>query len=857
MARRGRFTSPNSGGQNLTALIASLLRQKNSDEEQALLNAYRSGTPYNGAVPSASDIQAFYERWASSSGYAPGSVEMQNIVQKQSDFNNEDIKRRYNALVSEFNNSDGANYADVINFLANVATTASDPNDLADYAAAVDSTTSAYLKYQGQALVRGEMTAKEYQRVTLDAISVLDPNSTTYKNAIYDAFSYEWQSESQKWQNRITAGTATQAQFASWANGFKSRIVDSGVKRGSDLYAAIDASISTARYATGDTTEQNRYNKRVSTLSDIFNTARIALGMNVSDTGLLGDTKSILSEIAQNPDVMGLFANYIDDNPGSIPQSLINLGVTTGDGLRTWYDEQIKTIASDAQQITARGGDASLDTVYAIARTSGAATSWDEFRIAASQHDRDVAAAQGKDHLIKYYDDQYRMYLNGEKSDRYGSRPDQVLLTEPQLAVVNNEINMMFGNDIAPDATTLTGLSTGTETSARDMANNNNQTAANAQAIASGQGVYRWNPDTQSNEFALRQGADPSKGSYQYIAFDRMPDGSIVAYVQSIKGIKALTSDGADNGWVFELPSGKMIGFVNGRAYNINQTPFVSADGFVIDDFTDIGQDTNGSLPLVDVSGLEVKPTTTTTRRGVDRGDGTTPTAPTIPAQDLIDAADAAAAVTSGLDPWAQGSVSSEIDSLRGKGSDIIVGDLSKLPPTPENLFKIAQASDTAAAAQYTTYVVNNPENYVAVEPGLYKLRDDIKKSQEEKIRQMRGVAIPGMTILPDTIDIRTQEMRDAKVQTIVKAAEPMIAGGYVGTSLNPESGTFFRNMPNAPTVTTEQPIFRTTGVPLEVAVPDSPKITVPSMPTLKPVPLQEITRPVRPMEIGNKPKAF
>ena len=71
MARRGRFTNPNSGGQNLTALIASLLRERNSAEEQALLNAYQTGTAYNGSVPTADDIQAFYDQWASNAGYAP------------------------------------------------------------------------------------------------------------------------------------------------------------------------------------------------------------------------------------------------------------------------------------------------------------------------------------------------------------------------------------------------------------------------------------------------------------------------------------------------------------------------------------------------------------------------------------------------------------------------------------------------------------------------------------------------------------------------------------------------------------------------------------------------------------------
>lgn len=851
MARRGRFTSPNSGGQNLTALIASLLRQKNADEEQALLNAYRSGTQYNGVVPTAADIQAFYDRWASASGYAAGSVEMQNIIQKKADLNNESIKRQYNSLVSQFNNSNGGNYGEMIDFLANVATTATNPDDLADYAAAVDSTTSAYLKYQGQALVRGEMTAKQYQKVTLEALSVLDPNSSTYRNAIYDALSYEWQSESQKWQNRVTAGTATAEQFASWANQFKNRILTSGVSRGSDLYTAVDAGIKSAAYRTGSSPEQTRYNKQLTTIGDIFNTARTLLGMPVTDTQLLGDTKSILDDMSKNPDVIGLFANFIDDNPNSIPQSLRDLGITDGAGLKAWYDESLNKVVSHAQSITANGGDANLDAVYNIARTSGAMTSWDEFRVAASQHARDVASAQGKDHLIKFYDDQYRLYLAGEKSDRYGSRPAETLLTEPQLAVVNNEINMMYGNETPDNAATLTGLSTGTDVSGAQMAEANRQTAANDLAIRNGQGVYRWNPDTQSNEFSLRQQGNPAQGSYQYISFDRLPDGSIVPFVQSVAGRKVVTSDGVDNGWVFELPDGQMIGFVGGQAYRLNQSPFDSADGFVIDDYTDFGQPLEGGrLPLVDTTGL-IKPITRTV--GGPGEHGSIPdTTSGVSNEDLSAAADAAAAVIAALDPWAQGAVGEQIDIIRGTAADRIVADLSNLPPTPENLLRIAQAADTASAAQYTTYVMKDPSNYVMVEPGLYKLRDDVRQTQEQKLRDQRGIAIGGMEILPDTIDIRTQEMRDAKVQDIVTAAKPYIGGGYVGTSLNPQISTFFRNSPTFVEPKPPTEIFRTSGVPIDI--PTAPKVTVPTFKPPASFPQMEPTRPVRPTEVGGKP---
>ena len=117
------------------------------------------------------------------------------------------------------------------------------------------------------------------------------------------------------------------------------------------------------------------------------------------------------------------------------------------------------------------------------------------------------------------------------------------------------------------------------------------------------------------------------------------------------------------------------------------------------------------------------------------------------------------------------------------------------------------------------------------------------------------------MNILPDVVDIRTRDMRDASVRTIFgtdvglpKEVKPLINAGYVGTSINPQDSTFFRNLPSyKPTV--DQPAFRQSGMPIVV-----PKTIVPSRPIFnmpKPVAMPEPTRPVRPTEVGGKPRAF
>ncbi len=377
MARRGRFTSPNSGGQNLTALIIGLLRERKNAEEQGLLDAYRTGTAYNGAVPTAADIQSFYDEWASAAGYTPGSLEYQAIFQKKSDLNNYDLKKQFNALISTFNTTDGSNYQDIIDFLGNEAQTSTDPNDLADYANSIETTTSAYLKYQGQRLIRGELTAAEYQKITLESLKVLDPGSIAYTNAVYDAFQYEWNAEATKWQNRIRAGTATNAQFRSWANGFKNRLVQSNISKDSELYTSIGASIAQASIAVGDSPTSTRLNTTLSTLNSVFSLAQTQIGgVEIGVGDIMGDPKDVLKKLRENPDLMGLYAEWLDDNPSMIDPSLRSLGISDGASFRQWFEDTLDSGLTDAQTIEAAGGKANFDDWVGAATTNGSTNKW-------------------------------------------------------------------------------------------------------------------------------------------------------------------------------------------------------------------------------------------------------------------------------------------------------------------------------------------------------------------------------------------------------------------------------------------------------------------------------------------------
>jgi len=167
MARRGRFGRSETGSSNLSATIAALIRQQREAEERLILDAYYSQIPYNGSVPTIDDIMAFYNNAASLIGAVQGTNEYEEIFQKKNSVNNYDIKRTYNELIADFNQSKGENYKELIDFLENRATTSTNQEDLDSYVSGLDEATSAYIRFQGESLVRGEITAKEYQRITL------------------------------------------------------------------------------------------------------------------------------------------------------------------------------------------------------------------------------------------------------------------------------------------------------------------------------------------------------------------------------------------------------------------------------------------------------------------------------------------------------------------------------------------------------------------------------------------------------------------------------------------------------------------------------------------------------------------
>ena len=863
MARRGRFTSPNSGGQNLTALIIGLLRERKNAEEQGLLDAYRTGTAYNGAVPTAADIQSFYDEWASAAGYTPGSLEYQAIFQKKSDLNNYDLKKQFNALISTFNTTDGSNYQDIIDFLGNEAQTSTDPNDLADYANSIETTTSAYLKYQGQRLIRGELTAAEYQKITLESLKVLDPGSIAYTNAVYDAFQYEWNAEATKWQNRIRAGTATNAQFRSWANGFKNRLVQSNISKDSELYTSIGASIAQASIAVGDSPTNTRLNTTLSTLNSVFSLAQAQIGgVEIGVGDIMGDPKDVLKKLRENPDLMGLYAEWLDDNPSMIDPSLRALNITDGASFRQWFEDTLDSGLTDAQTVEAAGGKANFDDWVGAATTNGSLTTFDEFAVTSSKHARDVSNANGNDTMIQFYDNEYRKFLNGEKS-YYGERPTLEGLYPQQYAVVQNEANAMFGSH-TEGALTLTGALNNGE----PRWSNIGLTVENAAAISAGQAVMVWNKESGSFTTENPRDATAKQGSYQYVSFTVLPDGTKVPSVISVTGQPIIGPDGqTTSGYVYELPNGITYALdASGNAYEIpaGVSIPVAREGYSIDSFENYGTRVEGGLPLIDTTSLirqganagAFNPEDREARRAALTQFG-------VDASDLELASTLALQVANALDPDAKTKIEAAAQGLAGEAINIRAGQLEATATTADQLAEAALIRNKPEAAAYNTYVKPNMDKYEEVAKGLFRLKEtgSRQNAQEQNKYMAMGGQIVGNRFglggdadLPSVVDLRPDAVKNSERERDVTAAERIFAGYGVASTQDPSSG-FFRNMP---TTKKQQygalpPVLPPAAMAPSVVIPPTPPVRRPDIiePTMPKAPVVAPPPPLLPPSLG------
>lgn len=603
MARRGRFGRSETGASDLSATIRSLIQQQAAQEESIFMKAFYDGTEYNGSIPTMSDVIAFYERVANLAGISRETTEWIGIQQKIGDANNFDIKRTYNELITQFNLTDGANYGELIDFITGRAMTSTDQGDLDTYRTGVEDITTAFLKYQGQALSRGELTANEYQRITMEALQVLDPGSKQYQSAMYDAFTYEWNALSTIWANRVKAGKVSESQFTKWAKGFASRVEAAGIGKKTELYSGIFATI--ASYAGGPGGGNNspaakRVNDTIKDIGSLLTLSAAVTGVNLGKTTLydMSDPGSTtLKTMANNPEAMLLLADYLDQNPDFTSPILTKLGISDGDGLRTWVNDAVRNGQTDAAIVAANGGTDNTDLWHGVAVTNGAATGMDEYSFASSKWAKDLANAGGNDVLIAHYNAEWKKYLEGQNSI-YGTLPDN-LGTAENVALYQAELLAVNGQG-APGAPTLSGIVNDAEIDWSSLP----ATEANANDLMTGNAVMNYDSKTGQFETVGRQAALSTSGALKQITFSEV-NGQLIPYTISVSGSKVVDETGAVLAYVYQKPSGEQV-IVSSSSGNVitGVTLLEDGDNFVFGE--GVPDESAGKPPKIDQSILYV-----------------------------------------------------------------------------------------------------------------------------------------------------------------------------------------------------------------------------------------------------------
>ena len=607
MARRGRFGRSETGSSNLSATIAALIRQQREAEERVFMNAFYDGTEYNGKVPTMADVTAFYENTARLAGIQIGTTDWTEFEQKIGAANNFDIKKTYNALITEFNTTDGGNYSDLINFVTGRAMDSTDQSDLNSYQTGVDDITLSFLQYQGEALSRGELTQREYQRITLEALQVLEPGSKEYNAAIYDAYTYEWNSLSTIWQNRVKAGKVSASQFESWAKGFANRVAGSGIGKKTDLYSSIFATIAT--YGTGGGGGNNspaakRLNGTVSDFSTLLTLASGLTGVDLGKTELSDSSdpsSTTLKKMTNNPEAMLLLADYLDSNPGFSNPTLTRLGIQDGDDLRQWVNKSIKDGYGDAAVVAANGGTNNVDLWHGVFTTNGNATGMDEFAYASTKWAQNLKAAAGNDILISHYNNQWKSYLNGGESI-YGTLPDN-LGTEANVALYQAEV--AAANSGVNAGPTLSGVVNDSDIDWSTLS----KTEQNASDLISGASLLNYDPKTGEYTVVGNQSATATTGALKQITFVKIGD-QVVPFTITISGQAVVDENDETIARVYQKPSGETI-IVDSRSGEVITGVELLEDGgkFKLGEGT---PETGGKPPLVDST-----PVISTTRTNI------------------------------------------------------------------------------------------------------------------------------------------------------------------------------------------------------------------------------------------------
>lgn len=805
MARRGRFGRSETGASDLSATIRSLVMQQKQDEEKALLDAYYSEISFaGGGIPTLQDIINFYRESASMAGVDEGTEAYQAIFQKINDVTNYDIKRQYGDLIDEFNSTNGSNYEQVINFISGRGQTSTNQDDLAEFANAIDSTTTAFLRYKGEALKKREISPKEYQSITMAAVQALDPGSEAYNSAVYDSFAYEWDAQSEIWGNKLRAGLISQAKYASLANSLAARMLASGVDKGSGLYTGVLATIATSSGGgSGSSVANKRIGNNTGKLARAYLVAAAATGVGDPKDleNLEQDPAKVNEYIAANPEIWLLYDEYLIANPGATNLlSSAGIDVSSPEEFKDWRESKMDRIQAD---YAISGNQDGYDEVTRAIKATGRGSVEDDFSYAADKRNKMLAAAKNPIDQT-YIRNQWKMYLNGQNSKMFGtipggspsdfalalSRSSQYLVT-----LYQNELSRANGEKVPEGSITLSGKYDG-NTGELNIDNDwqyDGASQTDAAALALGLGVWS---TTNDGEVLAPSDGGFDRGTYKQVTFGKSLDGSLTPFIREIYGEELYkTGDigGEPIGWVYDVDGLTIATNLEGRPINLP----LAKDGnkYVVDGDKANGATASNTLGIIDTSVVSTPALLRSVSTKIT-GDATDPNN-VIPG--LL--------TTGVLSNEQKDIISADLKRLQGAADLRQAKQLQTLPNLSPQQRKQIYELQGSNVSDWDKFVGNNINKYVEKSPGIWILKPEFAKQQDDRgpISLLdvgpgvgAGIVVNPSPMLPKIVDIRTDKMKAEYPSDLISAQGLSVdpATGFQFTNnKQKKSDGFFRNM--------------------------------------------------------------
>lgn len=363
MARRGRFARP-TGGSDISALISQLMQQQAQRRYNAMGNAFKNGTQFEGQNVTAEMLIGYLSSVADVLGY-----DATTFAAEQTEILITGAKNKASAAAAAYNGDRGnaQKYADYIAAKRELLQYYSPSSDnYASTVADINNAATEFIKDSGNLLSSGAISVEEYQLRAGGSLSSASDDQLETLTDLYLRTLYNYE---QKFEQAKLDKTKNYAAYLKWLNGWIKRYENEGLT-GSVTYATLKGDASTVGAAgavegarTAVTNGANALQSGINSINSFYGLVAEALGLGGVNEVSAADVARFYNLVATNPE---LAANSAFISRNDLANTLQGLRATslqiTADAARGKVNLGQDTI-NDQNLIIALADDYSLDTI--------------------------------------------------------------------------------------------------------------------------------------------------------------------------------------------------------------------------------------------------------------------------------------------------------------------------------------------------------------------------------------------------------------------------------------------------------------------------------------------------------------